>query len=56
VKPYRSDHIGHENFDQEHIEDNKHETEKGHHVGGDPHGQKFDEGIPLQFDSTSQLL
>ena len=53
--PYWTDHVGHEDFNEKHVEHDEHEPEKGHHVGCDPHGQELDEGIPLEPSSKGQL-
>jgi hypothetical protein len=56
---YRSNHIGHNEADQEDVADDEEKAEKSDHVRRKPHGQKLDEGIPLipsQNQSVIALL
>jgi hypothetical protein len=44
---YRSNHIGHNEADQEDVADDEEKAEKSNHVRCKPHGQELNEGIPL---------
>jgi hypothetical protein len=44
---YWSNHIGHNETDQEDVADDEEKAEKSNHVRCKPHGQELNEGIPL---------
>ena len=50
---YRSQEVRHEDHNQEDVSHNPHESQQGNHVGGNPHGQEFHEGIPLHNPTVS---
>lgn len=50
---YRSNHIGHNEADQEDIANDEEKAEKSNHVRRKPHGQDLNEGIPLETHSKS---
>lgn len=53
---YRSNHIGHNEADQEDIADDEEKAEKSDHVRRKPHGQELDEGIPLISSQNQSVI